>query len=258
MKRIFAAVLLAAVLCLHASAVQAPSVSASSAILYDSTAGKVIWEHRSEESALIASTTKIMTAFLVVQLCPMETMVTVPREAVGTEGSSAYLRAGERLSVRDLLLGLMLSSGNDAAIALAKYTCGSVEDFVRLMNWEAAKLGLENTRFANPNGLDDENNYSTALDLAKLTAAALQNERFAEIVVTKQAQIGGGRRLKNHNKLLWQYDGCIGVKTGFTKAAGRILVSAAKRDGRTLIAVTINDGNDWADHKALYDYGFAQ
>lgn len=253
-----AAVLLAFLLCLPVSAAQAPSVSASSAILYDATAGRVIWEQRSDERSLIASTTKIMTAFLVVQLCPLEEVITVPREAVGTEGSSVYLKAGERLTVRELLLGLMLSSGNDAAIALAKYTCGSVERFVRLMNWEAAHLGLENTRFANPNGLDDENNYSTANDLAKLTAAALKNERFAEIVCTKQAQIGGGRHLQNHNKLLWQYDGCIGVKTGFTKAAGRILVSAVKRNGRLLIAVTIHDGNDWADHKALYDYGFAR
>lgn len=258
MKRIFAAVLLAAVLCLRVSAVQAPNVSANSAILYDASAGKVLWEQRSDERSLIASTTKIMTAFLVVQLCPMESVVTVPAEAVGTEGSSVYLKAGERLSVRDLLLGLMLSSGNDAAIALAMHTCGSVEGFVRLMNWEAEHLGLKNTRFANPNGLDDENNYSTAYDLACLTAVALQNERFAEIVVAKQAGIGGGRQLVNHNKLLWRIDGCIGVKTGYTKAAGRILVSAVRKNGRLLIAVTIHDGNDWADHAALYDYGFAQ
>lgn len=258
MKRILAAIVLTAAFSLHAVPVQAPSVSAKSAILFDASSGRVLWQQNASERSLIASTTKIMTAFLAVQLCPMEDLVTIPQEAVGTEGSSVYLKAGECMSVRELLLGLMLSSGNDAAIALAIHTCGSVGGFVRLMNWEAAHLGLRDTRFANPNGLDDENNYSTALDLAHLTAAALQNERFAAIVGTKQAEISGGRFLTNHNKLLWRYDGCIGVKTGFTKAAGRILVSAAKRNGRTLIAVTIGDGNDWADHAALLDYGFEE
>lgn len=258
MKRILAAIVLTAALSLHAVPAQAPSVSAKSAILYDAPSGRVLWQKNASERSLIASTTKIMTAFLVVQLCPMEGIVTVPNSAVGAEGSSVYLKAGEKLSVRELLYGLMLASGNDAALALAHYTCGSVGGFVRLMNWEAAHLGLHDTRFANPNGLDDENNYSTAFDLARLTAAALQNERFAEIVATRQAEISGGRFLTNHNKLLWQYDGCIGVKTGFTKAAGRILVSAAERNGRTLIAVTIGDGNDWADHAALLDYGFEE
>lgn len=239
-----------------AQAVQAPAVSANAAIVYDASTQEILWEHNSTQRSLIASTTKIMTAFLVIQICPLDQTVIVPPEAVGVEGSSVYLKAGECLCVKELLLGLMLASGNDAAVALAIHAAGSVENFVKLMNWEAERLQLNDTRFANPNGLDDEENYSTAKDLAILTANALENPAFAGLVRTKNATVGG-RMVVNHNKLLWSYEGCIGVKTGFTKAAGRILVSAAERDGRRLIAVTIDDGNDWRDHAALLDYGFS-
>ena len=150
----------------------------------------------------------------------------------------------------------MLSSGNDAALAVAHCVSGTVEDFVAEMNAKAEELGMRNTSFANPNGLDHENHYSTARDMAVLTAYALQNAAFARIVSTKSITIGT-RTLTNHNKLLSQYEGCIGVKTGYTKAAGRTLVSAARRDGQTLVAVTLSDGNDWQDHASLLDYGFA-
>lgn len=166
-----------------------------------------------------------------------------------------YLKENEQLTVEELLYGMMLHSGNDAAIALALVCSGSVEEFVALMNLKAQQLSLHHTHFENPNGLDGKQHYSTASDLARMTQYALQNQAFRRIVSTKKITLGN-RCLTNHNKLLWSAEGVIGVKTGYTRAAGRILVSAAERKGRTLIAVTINDGNDWEDHKALYDEGF--
>ena len=167
-----------------------------------------------------------------------------------------YLKEGEVLTLQELLYGLMLSSGNDAAMALAIYCGGTMEGFVGMMNDKAHVLGLTGTHFENPHGLDSSGHYSTARDLAILAAYAMKNPIFAQTVSTKTITIGD-RVLRNHNKLLWQVDGADGVKTGYTKAAGRILVSSAFRDGRRLIAVTINDGNDWADHAALLNDGFA-
>lgn len=244
------------VLALSAAAVDPPSVSAKSAILYDCTASRVLLEKNADEKSLIASTTKIMTALVVAENCNEADPVRIPPEAVGIEGSSMYLKEGEVLSVQDLLYGLMLQSGNDAAVALAIYCGGSVEGFVDLMNEKAKELSLTQTHFANPNGLDHDDNYSTARDMAVLTQYALENPVFAELVDTKTATVGGGRCLTNHNKLLWRYDGCIGVKTGFTRAAGRILVSAAERNGRRLVVVTIGAPDDWNDHAKLLDYGF--
>lgn len=215
-----------------------------------------MYEQDAQSTALIASTTKIMTAVVVLEHCPTDLLFTVPREAVGIEGSSMYLKEGEQRTVLELLYGMMLSSGNDAAVALALACSDSVEEFVALMNLTADKLGLKNTHFENPNGLDGKNHYSSAEDLAKLTAYALNNEEFLRIVSTKSIRIGD-HCLRNHNKLLWSLDGCIGVKTGYTRAAGRVLVSAAERNGRRLIAVTICDANDWQDHKELYSYGFS-
>lgn len=257
LKRMFraAALILAAVLFpLHCFA--APSTSAKSCILMDADSGTVLYENNADERSLIASTTKIMTALVVLEHCDAEQEFRIPVEATGIEGSSMYLKPNEVLTIRELLYGLMLHSGNDAAVALAIACAGSVDGFVALMNEQAQKLGLGNTHFENPNGLDGESHYSTARDLAKLTSYALKNEEFASIVATKNIRIGE-RCLTNHNRLLWSVNGAIGVKTGYTKAAGRILVSAAKRNGRTLIAVTICDGNDWADHAALYEYGFS-
>ena len=234
----------------------APSVTAGSSILTDADTGAVLFSQNENTQSLIASTTKIMTALVVLEHCDADCVVTIPPEATGIEGSSIYLKAGEQLTVRDLLYGMMLHSGNDSAVALALACSGSVEAFAELMNQKAQELALQNTHFANPNGLDSEENYSTAADLATLTQYALQNTEFVKIVSTRTIRIGE-RCLTNHNKLLWRVDGAIGVKTGYTKAAGRILVSAAERNGRRLIAVTINDPNDWHDHSALYDFGFS-
>ena len=234
-----------------------PVLSARSAVLLDASTGRVLYSSHSEDRSLIASTTKIMTALVICEAGDLDRKVVIPPEAVGIEGSSMYLKAGETLSVRELLYGLMLRSGNDAAVALALADSGSISAFAARMNEKAAVLGLKNTHYANPHGLDSEENYSTALDLARLTRFALQNPDFAQLVSTKSVTIGD-RVLTNHNKLLWQYSGAIGVKTGYTRTAGRILVGAAERDGRRLIAVTIADPNDWADHAALFDYGFSQ
>ncbi len=251
-----AAIFLAAVLLLMPVSA-APAISARSAILIDADTGRVLFENRADERALIASTTKIMTAVVVLEHMELDRAYCVPKEATNVEGSSMYLKSGELLTVGELLYGMMLCSGNDAAVALAMLTAGSVDEFVVLMNLKAQKLGLKQTHFENPNGLDGEAHYSTARDLAKLTQYALQNRDFRRIVSTKNIQIGQ-RALRNHNRLLWMCEGCIGVKTGYTKAAGRTLVSAAERNGRTLIAVTLCDGDDWQDHIRLYDFGFGE
>jgi len=236
---------------------RAEAVSAQKAILVDGTTGRVLYEKDPDSRSLIASTTKIMTALLVSEQCNVLDRMKIPKEAVGIEGSSVYLREGEILTVQELLYGLMLHSGNDAAVALAIYCGGTVEGFVQLMNDKAHRLGLTGTHFENPNGLDSPGHYSTARDLAKLTAYAMENPIFAQTVSTKNVR-AGNRSLRNHNKLLWRVEGADGVKTGYTKAAGRILVSSACREGRRLICVTINDGNDWADHAALLEDGFSR
>ena len=258
--RICAAALLAALLLPSAAPVRAadaPSLSAKCAVLLDAQSGRVLYEKNADEKSLIASTTKIMTGLLVCEYGHLDDEFSVPAQAVGVEGSSMYLKAGETVTLRALLYGMMLRSGNDAALALAIRIAGSAEAFAAQMNARAAELGLRSTHFANPHGLDSEENYATARDLAVLTRAALQNGTFRTVVSTKTVT-AANRCLTNHNKLLWRYDGAIGVKTGYTKKAGRILVSAAERDGRTLIAVTLNDPDDWRDHVRLLDYGFSQ
>lgn len=249
-----AAALLAAVLLYP---VQAEAVSANKAIVMDSATGRVLYEKRADEKSLIASTTKIMTALVVCEQCNVLDRVKIPKEAVGVEGSSMYLKEGEILTVQELLYGLMLHSGNDAAVALAIYCGGTVEGFAQLMNDKARMLDLTATHFVNPHGLDHPDHYSTARDLAVLACYAMKNPIFTKTVSTKRITVGE-RYLTNHNKLLWRVEGADGVKTGFTKAAGRILVSSAVRDGRRLVIVTIDDGNDWADHKALYEEGFSR
>ena len=236
---------------------QIQAVSAEKAILMDGHTGRVLYEKRANEKSLIASTTKIMTALLICENCNVLQQITVAPEAVGVEGSSMYLQAGEKLTVQELLYGLMLSSGNDAAVALAIHAAGSMEAFVSQMNEKAQALGLDNTHFANPHGLDAAEHYSTAADLARLAAYAMENPIFAQTVGTRQVRVGQ-RSLSNHNRLLWQLEGAEGVKTGYTKAAGRILVSSVKRQGRRLLCVTIDDGNDWNDHATLYRQGFSQ
>lgn len=236
---------------------RAGAVSAQRAILLDANTGRVLYEKDADSRSLIASTTKIMTALIVCEQCNVLDRMKIPKEAVGIEGSSMYLREGEVLTLQELLYGLMLHSGNDAAVALAIYCGGTVEGFAQLMNDKARLLGMTGTHFENPNGLDSPGHYSTARDLAVLAAYAMKNPIFAQTVSTKSVRVGQ-RSLQNHNKLLWRVEGADGVKTGFTKAAGRILVSSATRSGRRLICVTINDGNDWADHAALLEDGFSR
>jgi len=232
-------------------------VSAQKAIVMDAQTGRVYFEKDADSRSLIASTTKIMTALVVCRQCNVLDRVQIPKEAVGIEGSSMYLREGEVLTVQELLYGLMLHSGNDAAVALAIYCGGTVEGFVGLMNDQAQRLGLENTHFENPHGLDSPEHYSTARDLAVLAAYAMEDPIFSKTVATKTVR-AGQRSLQNHNKLLWRLEGADGVKTGFTKAAGRILVSSAARNGRRVICVTINDGNDWVDHATLLENAFSR
>lgn len=256
MKRWCAVVLVLSLLMLPVQGAE-PALSARSAVLMDRESGRVLYAKEADEPRPIASITKLMTALVAVELHPdLSSTVTVEREWTGAEGSSMYLRPGEELSLEALLYGLLLSSGNDAALAVAGFCAGDVEAFVAEMNRKAARLGMDHTHFANPNGLDDPLHYSTAYDMALLARAVLEREDLRAIVSTRSIAIGG-RALTNHNKLLWRYEGCTGLKTGYTDEAGRTLVSSALRDGQELIAVTLNAPNDWADHAALFDYGFA-
>jgi D-alanyl-D-alanine carboxypeptidase/D-alanyl-D-alanine carboxypeptidase (penicillin-binding protein 5/6) len=231
-------------------------------LVIEAGTGAVVYSKNADARLPMASTTKIMTALVVLENSSPDSKVTVSANAAGTEGSSMYLRSGEVLTVRDLLYGLMLSSGNDAANALAEFVGGSVSNFVALMNETAKRLGLENTNFTNPSGLPDNDHYTTATELAKITAHALKNTDFVTIVSTKSYTVKGEgktpRTLTNHNKLLSLYDGCIGVKTGFTKKAGRCLVSAASRGEVTLVCVTLNAPDDWDDHIEALDVGFSK
>lgn len=235
----------------------APALSAASAILMEAESGRVLYQKEADVQRPIASITKLMTALVAVECgIPLDEPVAVRAEWTGAEGSSMYLRSGEELTLRTLLYGLLLVSGNDAAVAIAGYCAGKTETFVEWMNHRAADLGMEHTHFSNPNGLHAEDHYSTAYDMALLAREVLNNQVLAEIVATKSTQIGT-RYLTNHNKLLWRYEGCIGLKTGYTDSAGRTLVSAAERDGMRLIAVTLKAPDDWDDHTALLDYGFS-
>ena len=236
---------------------RASAVSAEKAYVLDAVSGRVLFEKNADSQSLIASTTKIMTALIVCEQCNVLDRMRIPKEAVGIEGSSMYLQEGEVLTIQELLYGLMLRSGNDAAVALAIYCGGTVEGFAELMNDKARNLGLKSTHFVNPNGLDAPGHYSTARDLAVLSAYAMENPIFAQTVSTKTIRVGE-RCLTNHNKLLWRVEGADGVKTGYTKAAGRILVSSASRDDRRIIAVTMNDGDDWNDHSSLLNEGFSR
>ena len=249
-----AATLLAAVLLFSP---KAQALSARHVILLDAQTGRVLFERNADAKSLIASTTKIMTCLIVCQQCNVLDRVRIPKEAVGIEGSSMYLQEGEILTVQELLYGLMLHSGNDAAVALAIYCGGTVEGFAEMMNDKAHMLGLKNTHFVNPHGLDAPGHYSTAGDLATLAAYAMEDPIFARTVSAKTVKIGE-RYLTNHNKLLWRVEGADGVKTGYTKAAGRILVSSATRLSRRLIAVTIDAPSDWEDHRQLLEKGFSE
>ncbi len=240
----------------------APTVSAEAACLIDARSGAVLFEKNSTARLPMASTTKIMTALVILERLPLDMLVSVAPEAAGVEGSSIYLKAEERISVETLLYGLLLESGNDAAHALAVACAGDIPSFAALMNQKADELGLVGTHFENPHGLTADGHYTTAYELARITAEAMKNETFRTIVRTKKklAPSTDGeltRVFYNHNKMLRLYDGAVGVKTGYTKTAGRCLVTASETEGRCFIAVTLNDGNDWADHRAMLDFAAA-
>lgn len=237
-------------------------ISAKAYAVINAKTGTVLASNNQNEKLPMASTTKIMTGLILAEQKDLYKTVTVTDEMVRVEGSSMGLLPGDKVSYHDLLYGLMLASGNDAANTVAISLGGSVEKFVKLMNRRAKELGLKNTHFVTPSGLHDDNHYTTAYDLARLAAYALKNKRFAKACSQKSATLCYGnppykRMLTNHNKLLGFYDGAIGVKTGFTKAAGRCLVSAAKQGEKCVIVVTLNDPNDWQDHKILLDYGLS-
>lgn len=250
--RVLTAVLLASILTCQCFAI---GLSADSAVLIEQRSGRVLYELDADEEHLIASITKVMTAVVAIEHGDLDCVYTVTAEDMA-EGSSMYLQVGDELSLEELLYGLMLVSGNDAALAAAHCVSGSIEKFVALMNRTAEQLGMTHSHFANPNGLDAEGHYSSAEDMARLFAYAMENETFRRIVSTRSITIGE-RYLSNHNKLLQLCEGCVGGKTGFTKAAGRTLVSAAERDGMMLVCVTLRASDDWNDHINLYEYGFS-
>ena len=259
----FAAILLARLFSFSPLAEpSAPSVSAHSAVLIDAEYGTVLYAKDADTKHPMASTTKVMTALVALEQMAPDTQICISPEAIGTEGSSIYLVEGEQLTLEQLLYALLLESANDAAVAIAVGVAGSVEQFAELMNRKAADLGLTDTQFQNPHGLDAEGHYTTAYELALIARAALQNELILKMVSTRKTTIPHGgidgvRLLVNHNKMLRLYEGSIGVKTGYTKKSGRCLISAAERDGVRLIAVTLNASDDWNDHTALLDYGFS-
>ena len=255
MKRFFCILLLLCWLTVPCGAAEI-SVSAYAAVLLDCDSGEILYEKNADDKMLIASTTKIMTVLVALDCARLDEVAEVTYDHM-VEGSSMYLKPGETVTVEELLYGLMLCSGNDAALCLAEHCGGSIAGFVVLMNEKAAELGMERTSFENPNGLDGDKHYSTARDMALLAKAAAEDPTFCRICSTKTVQIGQ-RTMSNHNKLLSQLDGCIGMKTGYTKAAGRTLVSCCERDGRRLVAVTLCDGDDWNDHERLYAWGFAR
>ncbi len=239
----------------------AVSTSAESCILIGADTRQILYNNNGYEKMGMASTTKIMTAIVALENCDSNKIVTVSENAQNQEGSSIYLRAGDEIKLLDLIYGLMLNSGNDAAVAIAEGVAKDVNSFVSMMNEKARKIGCKNTHFKNPSGLADPEHFSTAYDLALIMAYAMENEEFSKIVSTKEYQIENENSityLRNHNKLLWQTSTCIGGKTGFTKANGRCLVSVAEKDGKRVIAVTLNDRDDWNDHKNLYEYGFGK
>ncbi|MDR1927589.1 MAG: D-alanyl-D-alanine carboxypeptidase [Oscillospiraceae bacterium] len=252
----------AGALTLAQSPMATPSLSAQSAILIDAADGQVFFARNADREMPMASTTKIMTALLLLEAGGAEEIFTVTKEMVTVEGTSMGLLPGNQVSRYALACGMLLASGNDAANAAAYWMDGSLPAFARRMNERAAALGMAHTYFVTPSGLDTQGHYSTASDMALLARVALQNPAFREICGRRTVRVAFGsppylRTITNHNKLLGTLEGCIGVKTGFTKKSGRCLISAAERNGVTLIAVTLNAPDDWEDHRRLYDFGFS-
>lgn len=262
MKRVVSVVLVLC-LCIFPVKAKALGTSAKAAILINGDTGEVIYEQNADTRLPMASTTKIMTSLLLSESGDLDREITVTAEMVRVEGTSMGLLAGDKVTLYALLYGMLLASGNDAANVTAYALGGTVDGFVKMMNQKAEELGLNNTHFETPSGLDGDEHYTTARDLANLAKYAMQNETFSTAAASKSATLEYGnppyrRTLTNHNKLLKTFEGAVGVKTGFTKKSGRCLVSAAREDGKLVIAVTLNDPNDWADHKTLLTYGLEQ
>lgn len=241
----------------------AVSTSASSAVLMEAGSGEVIYSQNPEERRSMASTTKIMTSLLLLEKADLNKQFKVSDDMLKVEGTSMGLLDGDTVSFKDLVYGMLLQSGNDAANVTALKLGGSIEEFAKMMNCRAKHIGMNNTNFVTPSGLDDKNHYSTAYDMALLAREAIKNADFKKICSTFTARIAYGnppymRTLNNHNRLLRSCEGCFGIKTGFTKKSGRCLVSACQRNGVTIICVTLNDPNDWYDHENLYNYGFSK
>lgn len=243
------------------NAVNAPEVSASGCVLIDTDTLEVLYEKNPDEVRSMASTTKIMTALLAVESGKADKVVTV-KDKVYIEGKAIGFNKGDRITLETLCYAMLLESGNDAAVLTACFIAGSEENFSVLMNNKAEEIGMKDTNFVTASGLDDKNHYTTAYDMALLGAYAVKNDKFKEIVSTKnytadfiEPQIS--RIFSNHNKLLGLCDGVYGIKTGFTKKSGRCLVSACERNGKNLVAVTLNAPDDWNDHRKLYDYGYS-
>ena len=258
-KAILFVLLTAAALLLPAPQAQAedfPAVSAASAVVMNS-GGEIVFEKDADRRSLIASTTKLLTALITVEEAALDEELEIQPAWTQMEGSSMYVKAGERRTVRELLEGLLLASGNDAATALACHTAGGSKDFAVLMNRKARELGMRGSHFTNPHGLDEAEHYATAHDLALLMTACMQNRTLATLLSERSATVGE-QTYVNHNKLLGLCPGCLGGKTGFTEAAGRCLVSCCEREGTRLICVTLCDPNDWVDHQVLYNWAFSR
>ncbi len=247
-----------------AAAQDVPSVSAQAAALLCVNNGTFLFEKNAQEKLPMASTTKIMTTLLTLEAAAAQNKTVTVTEEMYAEGSSMYLKAGDQLKLTDLAAGMMMASGNDAANAAALAVGGSFEGFAQAMNQKAQQIGMENSHFVTPSGLDDDAHYSTAQDMALLMDCAVSNDAFADISGQKSMKVtfikpqGQAYTYNNHNRLLSLYEYCTGGKTGFTDKAGRCLVTSAEKDGVKLIAVTLHAPDDWNDHIKLYEYGFEQ
>ena len=244
----------------YVQAGSSPVVSAKSAVVIDLETGQVLYNKNMNTRGFPASLTKILTTIIALEEGDINDLVKVSRRAAYQEGSSIYLQEGEKIKLEDLLYGVMLSSGNDASVAVAEHISGSIDEFAVLMNKKAQEMGTLNSNFQNPNGLPDPDHYTTAYDLGVIMRSAMKNKVFRTIARTKNRTISWsgndwGRGLRNHNKLLWLYEDITGGKTGFTKAAGRCLAASAERNGREVIAVVLNDPDDWLDVRKLLDFG---
>ncbi|MBR4949181.1 MAG: D-alanyl-D-alanine carboxypeptidase [Clostridia bacterium] len=241
----------------HHEIVEKLQISAKSCVLMDGKTGEVLYGKNEKALLPMASTTKIMTAIIAIEKLKLDSIAKIRFQDINIEGSNIYIKEEDKLTIKDLLYGLLLESGNDCANVLAYNVAGGKEEFAKLMNEKAGEIGLENTKFQNPSGLHHEEHYTTAKDMAKIMIYAMKNPVFREITACKKMKLSDGKIADNHNKLLDMTDYCTGGKTGFTKKAGRCLVSSGAKNGSEYVVVTLNAPDDWDDHIKLYEYGFS-